>query len=58
MSYETIAVSEAQPGVTVIAFNRPEAANALSSQMGRDLLDVWSKLRADADVRCVILRGE
>ncbi len=58
MSYETIKVEEAAPGVTVIAFNRPDVANALSTQMGRELLDVWSKLRGDEGLRCVILRGE
>lgn len=58
MTYETIKVHEAAPGVTVIAFNRPDAANALSTQMGRELLEVWSRLRADEALRCVILRGE
>ncbi|MGA0606509.1 enoyl-CoA hydratase/isomerase family protein [Phenylobacterium sp. VNQ135] len=58
MAYETIKVEEAAPGVRVIAFNRPEVANALSSQMGRELLDAWSGLANDASLRCVILRGE
>ena len=58
MTYETITVTEAQPGVTVIAFNRPDVANALSTQMGRELLDAWSKLRGSEALRCVILRGE
>ena len=58
MSYETIKVTQPQAGVTVITFARPEVANALSSQMGRDLLDIWSKLRADQALRCVILAGE
>ena len=58
MSYDTIKVEEAGPGVTVIAFNRPEVANALSTQMGRELLEVWSKLRGDESLRAVILRGE
>jgi enoyl-CoA hydratase len=58
MAYETITVTEAAPGITVIAFNRPDVANALSTQMGRELLDVWSNLRADENLRCVILRGE
>lgn len=58
MTYETIKVDEAAPGVTVIAFNRPDTANALSTQMGRELLDAWSKLRADEALRAVILRGE
>lgn len=58
MAYETIKVEEAAPGVRVIAFNRPDVANALSSQMGRELLDAWSALAGDESLRCVILRGE
>jgi enoyl-CoA hydratase len=58
MTYQTIKVTEPQAGITVIAFSRPEVANALSSEMGRELLDAWSKLRADEALRCVILAGE
>jgi enoyl-CoA hydratase len=58
MAYETIKVTEPQAGITVITFARPEVANALSTAMGRELLDVWSKLRSDADLRVVILSGE
>lgn len=58
MTYETITVGEAARGVAVIAFNRPEVANALSTRMGRELLDAWSRLRADEALRVVVLRGE
>lgn len=58
MTYETITLTEASPGIQVVAFNRPDAANALSTQMGRELLDAWSSLSSRADLRCVILRGE
>jgi enoyl-CoA hydratase/carnithine racemase len=58
MTYETIKVAEAEAGVVVIAFNRPEVANALSTQMGRELLEAWSALRANEALRVVILRGE
>jgi enoyl-CoA hydratase/carnithine racemase len=58
MSYETIKVSQAEAGITVITFARPQVANALSTQMGRELLDIWSELRAQAALRCVILTGE
>jgi enoyl-CoA hydratase/carnithine racemase len=44
--------------VTVIAFNRPDVANALSTRMGEELLAVWTELSTRADLRCVILRGE
>src|SRR5262249_48140213 len=57
-SYSTIKVTEPEAGITVITFARPEVANALSTAMGRELLDVWSKLRSDADLRVVILAGE
>jgi len=55
---ETILIDEPRPGVAVVAFNRPEAANALSTQMGEELLEAWSGLAARADLRCVILTGE
>jgi enoyl-CoA hydratase/carnithine racemase len=58
MAYSTIKVTEPEAGITVITFARPEVANALSTAMGRELLDVWSKLRSDADLRVVILAGE
>jgi enoyl-CoA hydratase/carnithine racemase len=58
MTYETIRMTEAAPGVAVITFNRPDAANALSTQMGRDLLDAWGRVRAREDLRAVVLAGE
>ena len=42
----------------VVTLNRPEAANAINTQMGRDFLDLWTRLTEDAgDVRCVVLTG-
>lgn len=58
MSYETIKVTQPEAGITVITFARPEVANALSTLMGRELLDAWSQIRADQGLRCVILSGE
>jgi enoyl-CoA hydratase/carnithine racemase len=55
---ETIKVEDAAPGVALVAFNRPEVANALSTQMGLELLEAWTALKARADVRCVVLTGE
>lgn len=35
--------------------NRPEVANALNTQMGRDLLALWTHLTAEpGDIRCVV----
>lgn len=58
MTYQTIKVEQVAPGITGITFNRPEAANALSTQMGRELHEAWSTLKGDMALRCVILRGE
>lgn len=55
---ETILITEPVPGVAVVAFNRPEVANALSTQMGLELLEAWTGLAGRADIRCVILTGE
>src|ERR1700759_4041676 len=55
---ETIKLTDAAPGVAIIAFNRPEVANALSTQMGEELLEAWTGLAARDDLRCVILTGE
>ena len=55
--YATLAL-EAQGRVLVVRLNRPEVLNALNTQMGRDLYDLWTRLAAEpGDTRCVILTG-
>lgn len=58
---ETIVLDDPAPHVARITFNRPDVANALSTQMGLELLEAWMALKArcdaGADVRCVILTG-
>ena len=57
-SYETLQTAVAAPHVLVVTLNRPEVANALNTQMGRDLLDLWTSLVAEpGDLRCVVLTG-
>ena len=56
--YPTIATAMAAPHVLQVTLNRPELGNALNTQMGRDLLDLWNRLSEDAgEVRCVVLTG-
>jgi len=56
--YETLATSTSEPNILVVTLNRPEVANAINTQMGRDLLDLWTRLTEDAsDIRCIILTG-
>ena len=57
-AYATLKTEMAEPHVLVVTLNRPEVANAINTQMGRDFLDLWTRLTEDAgDVRCVVLTG-
>jgi enoyl-CoA hydratase len=56
MSYETILV-ETQGPVTLIALNRPQALNALNSQVLADLIAAFAKFDADPGQRCAVLTG-
>jgi enoyl-CoA hydratase/carnithine racemase len=53
----TVEVSEPSEGVKVVTLSRPEAANALNTAMGEELLALWTALAADASVRAVVLTG-
>ena len=56
MSYETILV-EQKGAVTVVTLNRPQALNALNSQVLADLLDAFARFDADPSQRCAVLTG-
>jgi enoyl-CoA hydratase/carnithine racemase len=57
-AYETLRCDAHSPGVLVVTLNRPDAANALDTQMGKDLFDLFSGLIFDAgQVRCVVITG-
>jgi enoyl-CoA hydratase/carnithine racemase len=44
--------------VLVVRLNRPDVSNALNTQMGAELKQVWDSLYVDQqDVRCIILTG-
>jgi enoyl-CoA hydratase/carnithine racemase len=56
--YETLAVEMQEQHVAILRLNRPEVSNALNTQMGLDLLSVWTELTADpGEIRCVVLTG-
>lgn len=48
---------EKEGGVATVILNRPEAMNALSSELRRAIADTFRKLQADDDIRAVILTG-
>ena len=57
-AYETLQLSSGGPHLLVVTLNRPDVLNAINTQMGRDLLDLWTRLIDDfGDLRCVVLTG-
>ena len=57
-SYETLKLEVVEDHLLVVTLNRPEVSNALNTQMGRELLEVFSGLVAAPEpYRCVVLTG-
>lgn len=54
--YKTIITSVTQRVLT-IQFNRPDALNALNSQVMEEVLDCATKHDADPDIGCIVLTG-
>jgi enoyl-CoA hydratase len=56
--YETLVQEFPEPHILVVRLNRPQAANALDTQMARDIHSLFTGLLVEpGDVRCVILTG-
>src|SRR3989337_1949834 len=56
MSYETILV-EQRDAVQLVPLNRPQALNALNSQVLADLIAAFGSYDADPSQRCLVLTG-
>ncbi|MGQ3177623.1 MAG: enoyl-CoA hydratase-related protein, partial [Blastomonas fulva] len=56
MTYETLLV-EQRGAVTLITLNRPQALNALNSQVLADLIAALAAFDADASQGCAVLTG-
>jgi enoyl-CoA hydratase len=57
-TYETLLTDMVDEHVLLVTLNRPQVGNAINTQMGRDLLDLWTRLTEDSgEVRCVVLTG-
>jgi 2-(1,2-epoxy-1,2-dihydrophenyl)acetyl-CoA isomerase len=54
--YETL-LTERDDGVDTLTLNRPDALNALNSQMRRELLAALNAARKDESVRAVVVTG-
>jgi enoyl-CoA hydratase/carnithine racemase len=60
MDYSTLLVERRDNGLLIVTLNRPEAGNAVNTQMGIELLDFWTGLVRDGEAgktRCVVLTG-
>jgi enoyl-CoA hydratase len=54
----TLTVEREGEHVLVVTLNRPEVLNAINTQMGRELGDLWTRLTAEPTLaRCVVLTG-
>jgi enoyl-CoA hydratase/carnithine racemase len=58
MKYETLELEPRGEHVLLVRLNRPQVLNALNTQMGHDLLDLWTRLTAEPGAsRCIVLTG-
>src|SRR5205814_3304627 len=56
--YETVRVDDRGEGLLLLTLNRPEVANALNTQMGRDLLAFFDAINAaPGNQRCIVVTG-
>ena len=57
-SYKTLSLEPQGEQVLLVKLNRPEVLNAIDTQMGRDQLDLWTRLSAEpGKLRCAIVTG-
>lgn len=57
-TYATLRTEWVEPHVLLVTLDRPEVRNAINTQMGRDLLDLWTRLIVEpGEARCVVLTG-
>lgn len=49
---------EVKESIAFVTISRPDAMNALNSQVLDELLDVFEAIKKNNDIRCVILTGE
>lgn len=56
--YETLIYATSGDGTAILTLNRPHAANAFDTCMGKELRDFWQRLRDDpGTLRCLVVTG-
>ncbi|VWX62435.1 putative enoyl-CoA hydratase/isomerase YngF [Burkholderiales bacterium 8X] len=57
-TYETLRLEKIGDHLLKVTLDRPAALNAINTQMGRDTLDLWTRLGAEpGEIRAVVLTG-
>ena len=57
-SYQTFTLKSVGDHVLLITLNRPEVGNALNTQMGLELYDLWREITENSgQIRCAVLTG-
>jgi len=58
LNFDTLSLSRLSDRVLVVTLNRPDVRNAFNTQMGAELLELWTALYRDpSQCRCVVLTG-
>jgi enoyl-CoA hydratase/carnithine racemase len=58
-AFETLRISAPAEHIALVTLARPQAMNALNTQMGRDLVTFFEAVALDAaGLRCIVLTGE
>lgn len=56
--YETLQLGRHDSHVLLVTLNRPEASNAMNTQMGRDLMELFEEFQIQFhDLRCIVVTG-
>jgi enoyl-CoA hydratase/carnithine racemase len=56
--YQTLKLARQGEHVLTITLNRPDASNAMNTQMGRELMEVFETFQIElGDLRCIVLTG-
>jgi enoyl-CoA hydratase len=56
--FETLRVEEAGAGLMVVTLDRPDVRNALNTQMGRELREIFQPLKfTPGNLRCIVITG-
>ena len=57
-AYETLLVERVDDHVLLLTLNRPQAANAMNTRMGEELMDLFERFQLDGDgVRAIVVTG-